>query len=252
MTNNNPQNDTPELDEAQDPACSKAAHGFSVYDGSRGSCPSCGRPRCWSSARTRPGERCRNFPKPELATCVFHGSGTEAAKAKSAELVEQKAADGVAAGLKLSARDAEPIKDPVAALQRLAGQIEAARLALGDSLDFEALESKPVQSRTWLTLVRESRELLTAMERNGITRRALELRASDIQVFVAFLDRALAVAELDAEVRAAIARAYFDQFRVWHRERVAAELEAPGPAELEVPGVDDVQDSGADSGTMNP
>lgn len=251
--------ETPDLDpvggdRAKDPVCLQAAHGFLVHSGDRGPCPTCDRPRCHAPANSRPGERCRNFPKPELVVCVFHGGNTDAAKAKSAELVAEKAA-AKALPKALWDPDAPPVTNHVAALQKLAGQLGTLVQVLGSRLSGAAAcehcgrgEDPPASldggtAAMFKLAIGQQRQLLTDMDRAGITRRALELRAADMQVLVTFLDRALRVAELGSDVRAAIARAYFGELRGWTRDRTE---QADTPPLI----LDGVQDFGADSETM--
>lgn len=256
MTTHDP--DAGDVQEPSDPACLQAAHGSADFTGEKSPCPTCGRPRCWRPSKIRDGERCRNFPKPELDVCVKHGAGNAVSAEKSGRMVAEKAA-AKALPKALWDPDARPVTNHVAALQKLAGQLGTlvevlgARLSGRDACACCGRGEEPAAALDGATAamfklaIAQQRQLLTDMDRAGITRRALELRAADMHVLVTFLDRALGVAELDAGVRAAIARAYFGELRGWSRGG-SDDLEAP--AALASPVLDDVQDSGADSGTM--
>lgn len=253
-TPQDPETTADDVDEAIDGPCQSRAHRRAEFTGEKGPCPHCGRPRCWASSN-REGERCRRNPKPELAACVMHGSGTVAAQAKSDRLVSEKAA-AKALPKALWDPDAKPVTNHVAALQKLAGQLGNLLEVLGARLSgVKACEhcgrgEDPPASLDGATAamfklaIGQQRQLLTDMDRAGITRRALELRGADMHVLVTFLDRALGVAELDAEVRAAIARAYFGELRGWSR---GGADDGPGDAPVLGQVLDDVQDSGAHS-----
>lgn len=74
---------------------------------------------------------------------------------------------------KLLAVDAAPVTDPIPALQRLAGRLQAVTDEVGAMLEDGDLDGP--RERAWIRAVRELRQALDAMARLGIAERQIQL-----------------------------------------------------------------------------
>lgn len=145
-------------------------------------------PRCKATAKGT-GERCKRRPAPGSEVCVKHGAGAPQVRAAAERRqTEQQAAAEVQR--LLHDVNADPITDPVLALQRLAGRLEAALDHLGDKVNqLQQLEADTsgrarVEAQMWLHVARELRQALESMARLGIEDRVTAvLEAQGEQVF---------------------------------------------------------------------
>lgn len=127
----------------------------------------------------------------------MHGGKTPGAVEKAAERQAEEEAGRVLT--KVWDRDAAPVVDAVAAMQRLAGQLEHAVDVLGDRVETDELDGPTALA--WQRVVRELRQLLEAMERLGIAQRFVQVEAAKVELIAAALGRVFEVLELDDEQR---------------------------------------------------
>lgn len=169
--------------------CEKQSHGENQWvENDTQECPRCGRPRCTSRAKTRPGERCRQHPIPGGKTCRFHGSATKAAREAAEENLQQQAADQILGKL-LHNPGAAPITDPVAELRRWIGQLKHMVELLGQRLGADSCEHcgrggetlDGPTGRAWQFVAREFRQGLTDMDKNGVMGKLVEIEASRVR-----------------------------------------------------------------------
>lgn len=165
----------------------------------------CRRPAGWGTSH------------PGIGRCKLHGGSTPshvvAAKQEQARRVLGQVWDPAAA----------PVTDAVAAMQKLAGQLEHAADVLGQRLggDTEpcevcgrgdlALDSPAAIA--WLRVLREDRQLLEAMERLGIAQRFVTVEAARVELIAVALGRVFEVLELSDEQRAVGGRVLLDELR---------------------------------------
>lgn len=145
-------------------------------------------PQC-TARSSRSGERCRNRPVRGATVCSTHGGSAPQVKAAAERRQAEQQASAEVRRL-LHDVDADPITDPVLALQRLAGRLEAALDHLGDKVNqLQQLEADTsgrarVEAQMWLHVARELRQALEAMARLGIEDRVTAvLEAQGEQVF---------------------------------------------------------------------
>lgn len=196
----------------KDTGCKPQAHGESAPGG--GPCPRCDRPRCTAAAKSRPGERCRKNPHPGATICTNHGL-TAAGRAKAQQNQLEAGADQALRKLWTGLDEATPIKDPVAAMERLAGSLESMVEAAGErvsKLQHLAGGKDLTQLRAEVVLLERAlghfRALLVDMARLGLAERQVELQQEQAQLVTQAFLGALAVlpgllpADKDAAIRA--------------------------------------------------
>jgi len=145
-------------------------------------------PQC-TARSSRSGERCRNRPVRGSTVCSTHGGSAPQVKA-AAERRQSEAQAAAEVRRLLHDVNADPIVDPILALQKLAGRLEAALDHLGDKVNqLQELEADTsgrarVEVAMWLQVARELRQALEAMARLGIEDRVTAvLEAQGEQVF---------------------------------------------------------------------
>lgn len=177
----------------------------------------CSRPRCTAAAKTRPGERCRKNPHPGATICTNHGL-TEAGRAKAAEKVASDKAEKAIADLIPLVGSAEPVKDPVDLLARVASMLEGATDQVAGRVNL--LQGKVgagehlSQLRAEVVLLEKLLGHLRAVARDlaalGIAERQVELAAGQADIVVSAFRAGLtaAGAVLVPDVRDAMLRAF--------------------------------------------
>lgn len=192
-----------------------------------GNCDECGQQHASKSGRitcaghTRPAvgqlRPCRKYPIDGARRCENHGCGTTAARAKAARVVAERKARVVLAGL--IPDDVEPVKDPIAVLARLAGEVDAVRAAAalkvneaildnGD-LDFAQLAYLPLYEQAVDRLVR----ILDTLVKSNYLERAEERERLAVMPVLGAIERGLRRALPDSAVRAAVTQAIAAELR---------------------------------------
>lgn len=178
----------------------------------------CARPAGWGT------------PHPGIGRCKLHGGSTPShvasAQAKQAEAIVRKLWDP----------DAAPVTAPVAAMQKLAGQMTHAVEVLGALLSdpgvCEVCGRGPVdlgsaQGVAWLRQQRELRQLLEAMERLGIAQAQVEIEEARLELIATALGRVFDVLGLSQSQSSEGLRVFFAELRAGGGA-VPAALEAGG------------------------
>jgi hypothetical protein len=144
--------------------------------------------RCRATSK-RSGERCKRYASPGGRVCVIHGGATPAVRAAA----QRRLAEREAAALLevLWDPNAEPITNPVEALQALAGRLRHAANVLGARVDTETLDGPTALA--WARVVRELRLSLEGMERLDLTGKQIELEQDRAQIVTSAFLGALAV-----------------------------------------------------------
>ena len=126
------------------------------------------------------GVRCKRLAIPGGRVCVMHGGATPAVRAAA----DRRRAEAQATALLELLWDpsAEPVTDPVPALQALAGRLQHAANVLGARLDTESLESATAVA--WTRVLRELRQALEGMERLDLGKRQVELQQAQAEQVV--------------------------------------------------------------------
>lgn len=150
----------------------------------------------------------------------MHGGAAPQARAKAAERQAEEQAARVLT--KVWDRDAAPVTDAVAAMQRLAGRLENAVDVLGDRLVDDAVSLDAPEALAWQRVVRELRQLLEAMERLGIAQRYVQVEAARVGLIAGALERALEVAGVDVETRALVGRVLLEELRAGEQPKGVA------------------------------
>lgn len=215
----------------KDTGCKPQSHGQADPGG--GPCPRCSRPRCTAAAKTRPGERCRKNPHPGATICTNHGltaAGREAAAQRVAEEAAEKALrdQDLWPGL----ATVTPIKDPVAALARLAGAVEHMTNVAGTRVNEltgiaggESMTQLRAEVALLEKLIARSDSLLTNMARLNLGQRQVEIEEWQGQMLGHALVAALAeIGELEAPMRDRVIRGVLGKLG-WAPE--VLELEGP-------------------------
>lgn len=169
--------------------------------------------RCTAHARDDDGalRPCTRWPVRGLNVCPAHGGRARQSKAKAVQNLSEKAAT-LAIRRVLHNPDARPVTDPVAALQRLTGQLRDAVESIGErvneleSVRYEgagAAGSEQLRGEVavWTGLMRELRGALTDLARLGLEERQVrvdEATAARLNEGVDWLLRALGVTVTDA------------------------------------------------------
>ena len=140
-----------------------------------------------SRATRRDGERCRRFAMHGTSVCFRHGGAAPQVKAAA----ERRQAEAEANKLlgSIWRTEAEPVRDPITALQQLAGQLQHAVNALGTRLDVAELDGPTALA--WSRVTREFRQALEGLERLNLDGRQLELEQAQAATVVAAVGAAL-------------------------------------------------------------
>lgn len=199
-------------------------------------CPRCGQPhaRCKGHRRSDGGP-CTQPPMPGQLVCYWHGGAKPAARANGEQRLVEQAAEAEVRRL-LYVTDADPITDPILALQRMAGRLQAGWDHLGEvinrleQLDVEASGRGRVEVSMWLHVARELRQALEAMARLGIEDRVtavLEAQGEQVYELVTAIGRATlaGLVQLLADQPGALEALEAGYERV-HEEAARAELGA--------------------------
>lgn len=189
-------------------------------------CDRCSRPHATAKGgpscrgHKRDGSPCTNPPMIDQLVCRMHGGAAPQARAKAAERQAEEQAARVLT--KVWDRDAAPVTDAVAAMQRLAGRLENAVDVLGDRLVDDAVSLDAPEALAWQRVVRELRQLLEAMERLGIAQRYVQVEAARVGLIAGALERALEVAGVDVETRALVGRVLLEELRAGEQPKGVA------------------------------
>lgn len=161
--------------------------------------PPCGKPhpRCSGHVKST-GQPCMRWPIAGGVACDSHGGATEKAREKAAERVADAQAEALVARL-LDNPDAEPITDPVAALQRLAGRLTYAVDYLGQLANDNG-QAIPA----WERVIAQLRQLLVSMAQLGIEERVLRLEETKVRWMVAVINAVLDDLDLSPDQRALV------------------------------------------------
>lgn len=185
---------------------------------STGPCPNCDLPRC--NGTTTNG-RCRKQPIKGATVCRTHGGSAPQVREKAQERQQQAAAAQVVRGLWSGLDQAEPVKDPVDALGRLAGALEQ----LVDEAGARVTQLQHVAGGEHLTQLRAEvvlferalghlRQLLVDMARLGIASRAVEVQQAQADIVLAALRVGLeAVPSLSSADRNVVLGAFLGALR---------------------------------------
>lgn len=156
-------------------------------------------PRCTATSK-QSGERCKRRPVPGLTVCVMHGGKSPAAQDKAARVQAEQAADSSLRKLWVGLDEARPVKDPVAAMERLAGALEQLVDEAGAKvarLEHVAGGKDLTQLRAEVVLLERAlghlRALLVDMARLGLAERQVELQQEQAQLVTSAFMGALAV-----------------------------------------------------------
>lgn len=145
--------------------------------------------RCRARSK-RSGEQCRRYPTPGLQVCYYHGGSTPQSKAKAERnLAEGEANRLLTEGIYGGLANAEPVTDPVFALQRLAGLLGQ----MTESVGVRVNELKAIEAGEDLSKVRGQvalldkllghfRAVLVDMNRLGIAQQRLALERDQAQL----------------------------------------------------------------------
>lgn len=136
-----------------------------------------------SAASRSTGKPCKRNAIPGGTVCYWHGGAAPQVAAAAERRTVQAEADALVARL-LHAADAEPVRDPVGKLAKVAGQMEHAVEVLGrqvnelgnlDYQDVMGIRRTHVIVEAWERIMTEYRRTLTDMSRLGLTAEALQV-----------------------------------------------------------------------------
>lgn len=181
-------------------------------------------PRCIAIAKGT-GQRCKRRPIPGGRVCVKHGGAAPAVRA--AGLRRKAEAEAIALLETVWNPQAEPIRDPVEGLMRLAGRLEHAVDVLGAQLEVVGLDT-PVAG-AWTRTLRELRLALEGLERLDLEGKRVALAAAQADIIVDAFHVALAQVALLPADRSTIVTTFLGQLNkaVEPDPIVAGELEEP-------------------------
>lgn len=156
------------------------------------------------TGHTSAGRPCRNRPIRGGSVCSTHGGSAPQVKAKAEERQLQAGADASLRKLWVGLDQATPVKDPVAAMERLAGALEQMVDEAGRKVaDLQHLAGGKdlTQLRAEVVLLERAlghlRALLVDMARLGLAERQVELQQEQAQLVTsAFLGALAAVSSL--------------------------------------------------------
>jgi len=155
--------------------------------------------RCTATAKGS-GSRCKRVAIPGGTVCVMHGGAAPQVQAAAAERQVTAAADASLRKLWVGLDEATPIKDPVAAMERLAGSLEQLVDEAGrkvSELQHLAGGKDLTQLRAEVTLLERAlghfRALLVDMARLGLAERQVELQQEQAQLVTSAFRGALSV-----------------------------------------------------------
>lgn len=156
--------------------------------------------RC--GAKTKRGP-CKRFPTKGLERCSTHGSGTPAAKRKSAALQAEERARKML--VKLGRPD--PVTDPIAELQQVAGEATAWSQLLRDKVlalegDFRYEHDKTGEQirgevQVYSNALRQTADVLARIIALDLEANRLRLEEAKVLVIVKALDQVLGSRELN-------------------------------------------------------
>jgi hypothetical protein len=177
-------------------------------------CGRCGKPHARCSAHRRDGEPCTQRPMHGQRVCKMHGGLTPGAVEKAEERLAEAGAQKAIASLWPGLAGAERVKDPVAALGRLAGALEQMTEVVGARVN-ELHGIAGGESMTQLRgevvlldkLLAHSRAVLTDMARLNLGQRQVEIEEWQGQMLGHALVAALAeISELEVPMRDRVIR----------------------------------------------
>jgi hypothetical protein len=150
-------------------------------------------------------------PHPGFGRCKLHGGSTEshvvaARRQQAAQLVR----------MLLHNPDAQPVTDPVGAMQQLAGVLTHALDHIGDRLNagWDASSDRGrVEMAAWGQVSRELRQLLADMKRLGIADQLVELEAAQVKLTAVAAGRMLDALDLSEEQRETAIRVLLTELR---------------------------------------
>lgn len=155
--------------------------------------------RCTATSKGS-GARCKRSAIPGGTVCAMHGGSAPQVRAKAQERQLEAGADASLRKLWVGLDDARPVKDPVAAMERLAGALEqlvdeaGAKVA---SLQSVAGGKDLTQLRAEVVLLERAlghlRALLVDMARLGLAERQVELQQEQAQLVTGAFMAALQV-----------------------------------------------------------
>lgn len=161
---------------------------------------------------SRTGQPCRKAPVKGATVCATHGGRAPQVVAAAARRAEEERIDGEARKL-LDQADADPLVDTVAALQRLAGRVQAAVDTIGGRVNdlqqlrfTDAKESEQLRSEVaiWERLLGRLHTLLVDMTRLGIEDRHVRAAERVAAAFIAIHREACEAAGLSVDQRRVI------------------------------------------------
>lgn len=179
-------------------------------------CDRCGQPHPRCSAHTRAGKPCGQPPMAGQRVCRMHGGKAPQNIAAAEERVVTAAADATLRKLWVGLDNAQPVKDPVAAMERLAGSLEQLVEAAGErvsALQHLAGGEHLTQLRAEVVLLERAlghlRALLVDMARLGLAERQVELQQEQAQLVTsAFLGALGLLPDLLPGERSAVIQAF--------------------------------------------
>ena len=154
------------------------------------------RPAVRCSARRGDGQPCRGYAIVGGSVCDAHGGRAGQVRAAAQRRVAQAKAKRI-----VLSEGYREVADPVTALARLAGEIEALKDALGQAaagLEIGSLDGASPVLDAYERALDRTRQILVAMVRLGLEARLVQLDERQAQVMEAVLEAALAELRLPA------------------------------------------------------
>lgn len=183
-------------------------------------CDRCGEPHARCRGHRRDGRPCTNWPLEGQRVCRMHGGSAPQSIAAAEQRQAEKAANAEIDRLWLGFANAQPVTDPVASLQRLAGALEE----MTDTVGRKVNALKNVEAGDDLTRVRglvvlldkllgHLRGTLEAMVRLGIAQQRLQLERDQARMVGVAVEAGLEAVGLDAGQREVFTRAFMARLR---------------------------------------